>query len=272
MHPVLFHVSYLGIERAIYSYGVMVLLGMIAALATACARAPRQGIARFDMFAFGALCIAGGLGGAWLLYLLVHWRALLAAPLDFFHSASIGMVFYGGFIGAAGAGLWYARRYALPLAVLADLTAPSLALGHALGRVGCFLGGCCFGRPTQTSLGVTFLDEQTAAGAVCRRAGPLHPVQLYESAGLLGITLLLFLAERPLTRRAQGLVFTAYLLLYAMLRLGTEQFRGDLAERGQFIPGLATSEALALVMIALGVALLVRIRRARGSSASGAPG
>jgi phosphatidylglycerol:prolipoprotein diacylglycerol transferase len=266
MHPVLFHVSYLGIERTIYSYGVMALLGMAAALATACARAPRRGIARFDMFAFGALCIAGGLGGAWVLYLIVQWRAVLAAPLDFFRAAGIGMVFYGGFVGAAGAGLWYARRYTLPLAVLADLTAPSLALGHALGRIGCFLGGCCFGHPTQASLGVMFLDEQTAAGALCRRVGPLHPVQLYESAGLLGIALLLFLAERRLTRHAQGLVFTAYLLLYAVLRLGTEQFRGDPVERGQLIPGLATSETLALVMIALGVALLVRIHR-RGKRA-----
>lgn len=272
MHPVLFHVSYLGAERTIHAYGVMVLLGMTVALATACARAPRRGVPRFDMFAFGALCIAGGLSGAWLLYLIVNGHALLAAPLDFFRDAGVGMVFYGGFIGAAGAGLWYARRYALPLAVLADLTAPSLALGHALGRIGCFLGGCCFGRPTQASLGVMFLDEQTAAGAVCRRVGPLHPVQLYESAGLFGIALILFLAERSLTRRAQGLVFAAYLLLYAVLRLGTEQFRGDLVERGQPIPGLATSEALALVMIALGGALLVRIRRARGSSGSGAPG
>ena len=274
MHPVLFHVSYLGIERPIYSYGVMVLLGMAAALITACARAPRRGIDRFDMFAFGALCITGGLAGGWILYLAVHghWRAVLAAPLDAFRATGIGMVFYGGFIGAAGAGLWYARRYALPLAPLADLTAPSLALGHALGRIGCFLGGCCFGRPTQASLGVMFFDEQTAAGALCRRGGPLHPVQLYEAAGLLGIAWILLLVERPLLRRAQGLVFTAYLLLYAVLRLGTEQFRGDPAERGQLIPGLATSEALALVMIALGVALLARIRRARGSSASDAPG
>jgi phosphatidylglycerol:prolipoprotein diacylglycerol transferase len=272
MHPVLFHVSYFGIERTIHSYGVMVLLGMAAALAIACARAPRRGIARFDMFAFGALCIAGGLGGAWILYLIVQWRALLADPLGFLRTAGLGLVFYGGFIGAAGAGLWYARRYALPLAVLADLTAPALALGHALGRVGCFLGGCCFGRPTAASLGVMFLDERTAAGALYRRVGPLHPVQLYEAAGLFVIALVLFLAERPLTRHAQGLVFTAYLLLYAVLRLGTEQFRGDPVERGQLIPGLATSEALALVMIALGVALLVRLRRERASSGSGAPG
>ena len=268
MHPLLLRFSYLGTERSLHSYGVMVLLGMAVALVTACARAPR--VERFDMFAFGALAIAGGLGGAAGLYAIVHWRAVLAAPLDFLRAP--GMVFYGGFIGGAGAGLWYARRYRLPLPLLADLAAPSLALGHAVGRIGCFLGGCCFGLPTHAPLGMMFLAEETPAGVLCRRVGRIHPVQLYESAGLFTIALVLFLAERPLARRAKGLVFTVYLLLYAVLRLGTEQFRGDLDERGQLFPGLATSETLALVLLAVGVGLVVQLKRARGSSASGAPG
>jgi phosphatidylglycerol:prolipoprotein diacylglycerol transferase len=127
--------------------------------------------------------------------------------------------------------------------------------------VGCFLAGCCYGRPTHSALGVVFPDPETPAGHLCRIGGPIHPVQLYEAAGLLGIAALLVALAPRLARRPAGTLFLVYLVAYALLRLVTEHFRGDVVERGVLAFGLSTSQTIALAMVAAGLALAWLLQR-----------
>lgn len=261
MHPQLFRIPLPFATYPVNSYGTLVILGMAAGIGYGCLRARRHGVTRFDVFALGMMTIAGGLVGAWLLFLIINFPDFLRQPLAYVQSP--GMVWYGGFIGGVAAGLVYVRGYRLPLGALGDVAAPALPLGHAFGRVGCFCGGCCYGHATSSPLGVTFTDPRALATTLCDRVGAIHPVQLYEAAGLVTIAVVVALLGRtPLLRRQTGALFPLYILLYALLRLTTEQFRGDVVERKFLIPGLiSTSQAVAIGMVALAAGLLWAVRR-----------
>ena len=249
MHPELIRLHYLGLERPIYSYGALIVVGIAAGLAVGVARAPRFGIARFDELAVGLLGVVGGLVGAALLYDVVQWRALAADPSLLLHP---GLVFYGGLGGGVAAAWSYCRAWRVSLADAADAAAPGLALGHAFGRVGCLLGGCCYGR---------VVDARFAL-AVHLHGAWRHPVQLYEAAGLVVIAAV----TARLPRRRGGAIFVAYVAAYALLRLVDEHWRGDDAERGLVAHGLSTSQLIALVVLAAGAALLYRLASRKGAT------
>jgi phosphatidylglycerol:prolipoprotein diacylglycerol transferase len=147
-------------------------------------------------------------------------------------------VFYGGLAGAAIAAAWFTRRNDMPFLSAADRLAPHLALGHAIGRVGCWLAGCCFGRPTGAAWGSRFppeaiaFEELAARGALspgAARTPPLHPTQLYEAGAELALFALLALLARRKPR--PGLLLALYLALYALARAAIEVYRGDVARR-----------------------------------------
>jgi phosphatidylglycerol:prolipoprotein diacylglycerol transferase len=184
-----------------------------------------------------------------------------------------GMVFYGGLIAAALAAAWYLRRHRMPVLAYGDTLIPAVAFGHFLGRLGCFLAGCCWGRVSEAGFPwlVAFppasLAYQTMAGRADAAAlldpdghatRPLHPTQLYESFGELGLFLLLVLWVRP-RRRFEGQILAAWLLLYAVLRSVVELFRGDV-ERG-LVAGLAVGQWTSIAIFAAGVAVWVLARR-----------
>jgi phosphatidylglycerol---prolipoprotein diacylglyceryl transferase len=160
------------------SYGAFVVLGAALAIVSAVRRAERYRVARFDVLSAGLLAFGGGVVGATALYVLIHLPSFLADPRLL---GRPGHVFYGGLVSGGLAALLYCRAYRVSLGAVADAGAPGLAFGHAIGRVGCLLGGCCYGRPVDAGfpLGIEL------AGA--RR----HPVQLYEAIGLvlLGVML-----------------------------------------------------------------------------------
>ena len=249
MHPELVRLHYLGIERPIYSYGALIVVGVAAGLVVGVARAPRFGLSRFDEFAVGLLGVVGGLVGATLLFDVVQWRAIVADPSLLLHP---GLVFYGGLVGGVAAAWAYCRAWRVPLLDAADAAAPGLALGHAFGRVGCFLGGCCYGRVVDAGFPL----------AVRLHGAFRHPVQLYEAAGLVVIAI----ATAMSPRRRAGAIFTAYVVAYALLRLVDEHWRGDDVERGLVAHGLSTSQLIALVVLAAGAALLYRSKRAKGAT------
>jgi phosphatidylglycerol:prolipoprotein diacylglycerol transferase len=132
---------------------------------------------------------------------------------------------------------------------VADASTPGLALAHALGRMGCLLGGCCYGSHAADTwpLAPVLWGERR------------HPVQLYEAVGLLALAALTALLT-PRLRRRPGSLFTVYLGAYAILRLGTERLRGDDLERG-FVLGLSTSQLLAGAALAASVVLGMRLNR-----------
>jgi phosphatidylglycerol:prolipoprotein diacylglycerol transferase len=249
VHPELVRLHYLGIDRVIYSYGAMIVLGVAVGIAVGVARAPRFGVARFDELAVGLLGVVGGLVGAALLFDVVQWRAVLADPTILTRP---GLVFYGGLVGGAFAAWRYCRAYGVSLLDAADAGAPGLALGHAVGRVGCFLGGCCYGRVVDAK----FPLAVQLAGAW------RHPVQLYEAAGLVVLAVVTAL----LPRRRRGAVLLSYVAGYALLRLVVEHWRGDDLERGVVAHTVSTSQLIALVVLAGSAAVLYRVGRKKGAT------
>jgi len=249
VHPELVRLHYLGIERIIYWYGALIVVGVAVGIVVGVARAPRFGVARFDELAVGLLGVVGGLVGAALLFDVVQWRAIVADPSLL---ARPGLVFYGGLGGGAFAAWRYCRAYRVRLVGAADAGAPGLALGHAFGRVGCFLGGCCYGRVVDAR----FPLAVQLAGAW------RHPVQLYEAAGLVVLAAVTAL----LPRRRPGAIILSYVAGYALLRLVVEHWRGDDLERGVVAGALSTSQIIALVVLAASGAVLYRLSRQKGAT------
>ncbi len=175
----------------------------------------------------------------------VEWRRYAANPRDLVEVLRSGGVFYGGLIAATTIAIVYMRRNDLPAWAVADMGAPSIALGEAIGRWGCFAAGCCYGKESHGPFAVVFRDE-FAHDAVGTPLGvPLHPTQLYLSANAFLIFLILQWAYRRKT--FDGEVFWLYVLLYAITRGILEVWRGDLV-RGFVIPDiLSTSQFIGLL-------------------------
>lgn len=248
MHPELVRLHLPGVDRPIYSYGALVVVGIAVGIAVGVARARRFGVERFDELAVGLLGVCGGLVGGALLYVAVHARLFLADPGELAHP---GLVFYGGLVGGAAAALAYCRAYGISLPRAADAGAPGLALGHAIGRVGCLLGGCCYGRAVPH--GFPLAIELAGAWR--------HPVQLYEAAALGLLAIVTWRAPAAVTRRP-GAIFLVYLGGYALTRLVVEHWRGDDYERGFVLPGLlSTSQAIAALVLAACAVVLYRVTR-----------
>lgn len=192
----------------------------------------------------------------------VEWRRYLANPASLVEVLRSGGVFYGGLICATTVAVVYMHRNALPGWRIADMGAPSIALGEAIGRWGCFAAGCCYGKESHGPFAVTFTDP-FAHDAVGTPLGvPLHPTQIYLSLNALVIFVILQWAYRRKT--FDGEVFWLYVLLYAITRGILEIWRGDLV-RGFVIPGvLSTSQGIGLVTaLVAGAMLLVLARRQR---------
>jgi phosphatidylglycerol:prolipoprotein diacylglycerol transferase len=168
-------------------------------------------------------------------------------------------VFYGGLILAVVVALWYIRRVGLPLWTTCDVFAPGIALGHVVGRFGCFFAGCCYGKPTMRPWGITFTDPFAASNVGTPLGVPLHPTQLYEAGAELLILVVLLVTERK-GRPFPGRTFWLYMLLYAVSRFVIEFFRGD--ERGTVFM-FSTSQFISLLLAPLAVAMLVYLSRAK---------
>jgi phosphatidylglycerol:prolipoprotein diacylglycerol transferase len=195
--------------------------------------------------------------------ILVDFDHFLSQPGELLSLVRAGGVFYGGLIFAFLVGLWLVRRYKLPVWKAADAYAPGIALGHVIGRLGCLLAGCCFGKPTDLPWGVTFTSPVAASNVGTPLGIPLHPTQLYDAgAELLILAILLIFEKRG--RPFAGRTFWLYMLLYAISRFIVEIFRGD--ERGMML-GLATSQLVSLVVVPVAIVMLLRLSRAGRAAA-----
>lgn len=262
MHPILGEITIGGATRPIGGYGLSIAIGMLVAAILTARSAHR---AREDVgavIACAGYTVAGGLAGAWVTYLAVEW-ARTGSPLEALRAGG-GLVFYGAVPGGALAAWLGARGLDVPFRKMIDLAIPGLAAGHAIGRIGCFLGGCCFGAEHHGALSVTFTEPMAPAA---HPSVPRHPVQLYESIGL--VLLAIAFAAIPI-KRLDGSRALAYLLAYSALRLLTEAMRGD-AIRGALGP-ISTSQAIALVLASLAAWALLRLRRAAPLPPPGAAG
>ena len=249
MHPVLFHIG----RYTIYSYGVFVALGFAAGIVWACHGARRAGIQPGLILDLSFYLMLSAIIGARLFYVLITYQEYLADPLRIFKIWEGGLVFYGGLILAGITGTWYILRHNLPHWQVMDVFAPGIALGHAIGRIGCFCAGCCYGKVCHCSFGIVFKNPQSLA----RLGIPLYPTQLISSLTLFVIFIILILIDRR--KRFEGETFWAYILIYSVARFGIEFLRGD--PRGFTIPGLiSTSQGISLVLIPVSIYFLVRLK------------
>lgn len=248
MHPLLCKVG----GHWISTYSALVWLGYVAGVIWLRTQLEHLKLTARLFWALVAVVLAGALLGGKLGYFLVEWRDFLADPAAMLSEWSTGWVFWTGLLLAMAAGLafqaWHnaTHRPRLYLPV-ADYAVAALALGHALGRVGCFMEGCCHGRPTSAPWAATFTSP--AASVADEWLGvPLHPTQLYEAAGEIALFLFLGYWLLPRIRAAKlryGTAFLGYTLAYSLLRFSIEFLRGD--DRGFFLSSaLSPSQWLSL--------------------------
>ena len=225
---------------------------------------------RLDVDALGSLgmwAIVGAIVGARVLMIVRAWPDYVAHPSELLSPSLLVAAgdFYGGFIGALiFSAIFFRRHPELPFWQAADVCAPAIALGQAIGRIGCFMAGDDFGRATQVPWAVTFTDPDAATIGGAPLGVPLHPVQLYESVACL---ILFFVLVRLIRhKRFDGEVILAYTFLYAVARFVLEMFRGD-ADRGFVFGGLlSTSQFIAVVLAPAAIVLWV-IRRQKAQKA-----
>lgn len=239
MHPVLIELG----SFTIYSYGFMIAVGVIFAVAYLTVRGKKEVNLTFDqannLFLF--IFLAAVVGGK--VFLLFENPSLyLSDPKKLFTGS--GFVFYGSFLFAVPTMFWYFKRNKLPVYQMLDIMAVVTCLVHMFGRVGCFMAGCCYGKPTTGTFGVTFTDPTCQASPLNT---PLFPTQLMEAGYIfLVMVVLLFVRAR---KQFHGQLFLLYLMLYAVGRFALEYFRGDVS-RGFIIEDyLSNSQFIALCIV-----------------------
>jgi len=255
MYPRLFELG----PITLYTYGVLLAAAYLVGLKLAMVRAKARGLDANRVLDLGIYIIISALVGAKLLLLVTDFRTFRADPRELLTLARSGGVFYGGLILAVTVALWYIRRVGLPLWTTCDVFAPGIALGHVVGRFGCFFAGCCYGKPTTKPWGITFTDPFAQSNVGTPLGVPLHPTQLYEAGAELLILIFLLVSERK-GRPFPGRTFWLYMLLYAISRFIIEFFRGD--ERGTVFM-FSTSQFISLLLAPLAVAMLVYLSRAK---------
>lgn len=237
MFPVLFTVGSLTIP----AYGVMLATGFLVGLGVGALRFHREGLPHDWAWDLGILAMIGGVVGARVEFVRTRPDLFVGKWSQVFALRDGGMVFYGGLIGALLLYALYARWRKVSFFTLVDAMAPSVALGHAFGRVGCLGAGCCYGRPTDGPWALTFPE-----GAIAPAGVPRLPTQVHEI--VFNLALFAFLWWLP--ARWVGQRFTLLLVLYGIFRAFNEYLRADArgAVFGTAItPGVATSALMMAV-------------------------
>jgi phosphatidylglycerol:prolipoprotein diacylglycerol transferase len=249
--PRLFQIGNFGIP----TYGVLVALGVLLGLWISVRNSEKQGIKAENAWDFGIAIVLAGILGAKILYIILDWRAGHAYGQNLREIFTIdtlqaGGVFSGGLVAAFVVAAWFLRRHHMPALATCDAFSPGLAIGHAIGRVGCFAAGCCYGKPTHHFWGVTFTNPlaQQLVGTPLNEA--LEPTQLIESAAELGIFLLLtWMLKR---KKFDGQIFGAYLFLYGIARFAIEFLRGDPGRGSVFGGALSGTQLIAIGLVVAG--------------------
>jgi len=245
------------------TYGLLVALGVLLGLWVSVRNARREGIDPEKAWNLGIVVVLCGIIGAKILYILVDLTYYRAHPQEIFSLGTLqaGGVFSGGLVAALAAAIWYVRANRMPALATCDAFAPGLALGHAIGRIGCFAAGCCWGKPTQSLWGVTFHNPLANAWVGTPLGVRLEPTQLFESAvELANFFLLTWLLRR---KRFDGQVIGAYLFLYGFARYFLEFLRDD-PGRGEVFGGAMTgTQLISILLVIAGGALWLRPRSSR---------
>ncbi len=245
----------------IYSYGLMLFLSFLAGIYVVERKARKFGVDSKAITDLALWILLAVVVGSRLFYVAFHWSEFsgdLVSIFAFWRGGLAGLMFYGGFIGALIAGLIFVRVRKLPAIKLLDAAAPAIVLGEGITRIGCFLNGCCFGKPTGSFLGIVF-PAHSPAGATCAGQA-IHPTQLYSSlAGFIMFGIAMLLGRRKLK---DGVLFAIILILYSLFRFGI-----DFVRYYENAANYWGNQVVALALTLVGVVLLVVFQRRNSGNA-----
>jgi phosphatidylglycerol:prolipoprotein diacylglycerol transferase len=239
------------------TYGLLVALGFLTALWMSSRLGRAAGLDPEAVLNLGIYAGIAALLGAKALLIALDFRYYVQFPSELFSMATLraGGIFYGGLVAALATAFFYMRRKKLPGLATADAFAPGLALGHCIGRLGCFAAGCCWGAPTHLPWAVTFTNPIAHQRVGVPLGEPLHPTQLYESLAEAVIFLILY--RRYARPHRPGAVIGLYLALYSSARFLVEFVRSHDQTNAYYGP-LVTEQWIALALVALGIWLMAR--------------
>ena len=246
MHPIIAKFG----PVTIYSYGMMIAIAFVFGIYLARIEAARKNLKKDLIYDFSFYLIIGALIGARLYYIsFFNPRSFIEEPLSIFRIWQGGLAIHGGILGGIVACILFAKQRGISFWKLADLVAPSLILGQAIGRIGCFLNGCCYGVPTESIFGVKFPQIAVA----------VHPTQLYElTLDLIGFFVLWGMRQKI---KFDGGLFLLYLMIYNSIRIAVSSLRGD----SLYIWGTDIRIAQVISAVIFIIALALYIRREKNA-------
>ena len=248
MYPTLLKIGFL----EIHTYGVFVALGFFIAFKTLLFYGKKSSFSSTLIETLTFLVFIFSLIGARLFYVLISWQEFANNPSDIFKIWQGGLVFWGGFLGGAITVIIFSMKHKIVLWKLADVFAPALVIGHALGRIGCFFAGCCYGKSTDSFLGVVFPENCLAPSGI-----KLLPTQLLSS----GLLFILFLVLVIFWKRKKfdGQIFLIYTVLFSVGRFLIEFLRDDF--RGNLISGITPTQIVSIFIFAISISLYYNLSK-----------
>jgi len=217
------------------TYGISLACGFLIAIYISQVRYKKAGGELKDFIqSLAVWIIVSGLIGARLLYIIVEFDDFVKHPLNYIFARE-GFVFYGGLIGGLCGGAWIIKKSNQNFFTIADILAPSIPVAQALGRVGCFLNGCCYGEECHLPIAIVLPAVDNI---------PRFPVQIIESLACIAISLILWTLDKY--KRFIGTTFLFYLILYSALRFLLEFLRDDF--RGSLFGLISTSQFISMIL------------------------
>jgi phosphatidylglycerol:prolipoprotein diacylglycerol transferase len=249
MFPNLFSIG----PVTLHTYGLFVALGFTAGLLVTLRLGRAYALSTHQVMDMAFVSIVWGVIGARLLYVLINFPHYREHPLEVLKVWEGGLVFSGGIVAVLLSMLWYCRRHRLSFWMLGDLCAPGVSLGQAIGRIGCFMAGCCYGKPTDGFCSVQFTHPDSLAPLNL----PLHPTQVYDA--LIGLSIFAVLMLLHARKKYPGQMTLWFLILHSTGRLLVEKFRAD--PRG-WIPGtdMSVTQLVAVIVLLASVCTLFLVR------------
>lgn len=247
MHPILIKIGPL----ALRSWGLMLLIGFLLGYWLAVKRGEKYGVSRQNLLDLALYLLLAGIIGGRLVYVLLNITYYASNPIQTIAIWNGGLSFYGSFAAGVLTVYIFCRKRGIDFLEMVDLLTPSLALGYAFGRIGCFLNGCCYGVPTKLPWGVRF------PGAFLGE--PVHPVQLYAFlANIVFMFVLLWFDEKK--KRHSGQTFFLYMMLYAFYRFLAEILRKG-ATADILFDGITQAQMASIILFLVGGYLWWRAER-----------
>jgi phosphatidylglycerol:prolipoprotein diacylglycerol transferase len=248
MFPELFTIG----PVTLHTYGLFIAIAIVVGILVTIRIGKRYEMNPQQVIDMGFIMILSGIIGSRLVYVLINFSYYATRPVDIFKIWQGGLVFSGGLIAVILVIVWYIRRNSYNIWQMGDLWSPAAAIGQGIGRIGCFMAGCCYGRPTDVPWAVIFTDPQSIA----RLNIPLHPTQLYSSLSNFIIFIVLMILYGK--KKFDGQILLWFLILHSTSRLFIERLRGD--DRGIIMNDWSITQLLTILILMASVITLIILK------------